>query len=229
MQEHRLSGGRQIRIGPWRGTTDIATLATYADQPLSTSLVIEALDQLRGQGYRSVITAALPPADQAAFRSVGFDTERELALLRRQLDQTLPGTEQRFRRWRRRDFDPIVAVDHAAFEPFWRFDDTAIRDALDATPHRTLRVNRAGPIEGYALSGVSRDHGYLQRLAVHPDAAGRGFGRALLIDALRWMRQRGALDVFVNTQTDNTRALALYESTGFTREPEGLAILHGDL
>jgi ribosomal protein S18 acetylase RimI-like enzyme len=43
------------------------------------------------------------------------------------------------------------------------------------------------------------------------------------------MRWRGADQVYVNTQDDNERALALYERNGFVPEPGGLAILSKDL
>ena len=79
------------------------------------------------------------------------------------------------------------------------------------------------------MTGRAGHHGYLQRLAVHPSARGRGFGRALIDDALRWIRRGGARQCLVNTQAYNYDALALYEECGFERLPTGLAVLSADL
>jgi ribosomal protein S18 acetylase RimI-like enzyme len=50
-------------------------------------------------------------------------------------------------------------------------------------------------------------------------------GRALVLDGLSWLRRRGAERVVVNTQLENRKALALYESLGFRRESRGLSVL----
>ena len=42
-----------------------------------------------------------------------------------------------------------------------------------------------------------------------------GFGRALVVDGLRWMSRRGVRRALVNTAEDNHAALALYLSLGF--------------
>jgi ribosomal protein S18 acetylase RimI-like enzyme len=221
--------GRTVRVGPWRGDETVATIATFIDQRLDAPSVGQILDRLTTQGYQRAITAALAVREHDAFAANGFEPLRHLTLLRRSLDDPVARTPERMRRWRRRRFEPVLAVDHAAFEPFWRFDETALREALEATPHRLLRVDSLTEPTGYALSGVARNSAYLQRLAVHPDAAGHGVGSTLLLDALRWMRFRGADEAFVNTQDDNERALALYRRHGFEPEPEGLTIFERDL
>lgn len=71
--------------------------------------------------------------------------------------------------------------------------------------------------------------GYVQRLAVHPDAQGQGLGRRLLLDGLHWMQRGGAWVASVNTQFDNSPALALYESVGFREEDFGLSVLAATL
>lgn len=229
MKNLTVARGRTVRVGPWRNDPAVATVATFVDQPLDASAVTAIVGRLADQGYERVITAALTVPEQEAFGACGFEPVRHLTLLRRDLLEAIPRTSTRLRRWRRRRYDDVLRVDSAAFDDFWRFDTTALREALDATPHRLLRVDSTSRPNGYALSGVARSRAYLQRLAVHPDAQGGGLGAALLLDALRWMRWRGADEVFVNTQEDNARALALYERHGFEREPGGLAILERGL
>jgi ribosomal-protein-alanine N-acetyltransferase len=134
-------------------------------------------------------------------------------------------------RGRRRDAGSVLAIDAAAFPSFWRLDQVGLDDALSATPSVRYRVavDGDGAPVGYAVTGRAGPRGYLQRLAVHPAAQGRGIGGALVIDALRWLRRWSAREALVNTQEDNGTALALYERLGFEREPEGLAVLRREL
>ena len=225
MKNLTVGRGRTVRVGPWRNDSKTASVATFVDQHLDRSAVREIVARLHADGYRRIVTAALTVEEQDAFLASGFSPLRSLTLLRRSLSHPVPRSDVRIRRWRRRRHDDVLRVDAAAFDDFWRFDEAALREALDATPHRMLRVDASQPPRAYALSGVARSRAYLQRLAVHPDAAGQGLGTALLLDALRWMRWRGAVEAYVNTQDDNERALALYDRHGFTAEPDGLAIL----
>jgi ribosomal protein S18 acetylase RimI-like enzyme len=117
-------------------------------------------------------------------------------------------------------------VDRAAFEPFWRFDVEALREARRATPrHRYRVITNADGVQGYAVTGLAGQRGYLQRLAVDPDSEGRGLGRTLVDDSFGWLRRRHATQIMVNTQERNQRALALYRDVGFEPEPSGLVVL----
>lgn len=57
-------------------------------------------------------------------------------------------------------------------------------------------------------------------LAVHPDARGRGIGRALSEECVRRARERGATAVVVHTTELMAIARGLYERMGFVRAPE---------
>jgi ribosomal protein S18 acetylase RimI-like enzyme len=46
-----------------------------------------------------------------------------------------------------------------------------------------------------------------------------------VLDGLAWLERRGVERAVVNTQLENRKALALYESLGFRREPRGLSVL----
>ncbi|MBW3576001.1 MAG: GNAT family N-acetyltransferase [Actinobacteria bacterium] len=219
-------GPERLRMGPWRGDARVACLAPVADTPGPTPAMVEhCCDMLVRQGFGEVVTAALSIHEQRGFLLSGFDVREELHLLSRALD-TLPRVpDAPLRRGRRRDRRPTLEIDAMAFPPFWRLDETGLVDAMAATPSARFRVAGHGPVLGYAVSGRAGARGYLQRLAVHPGAQGRGLGRALVLDGLRWMRRGGAVRAMVNTQLDNDRALQLYQSLGFQMEPTGLAVL----
>ncbi len=73
--------------------------------------------------------------------------------------------------------------------------------------------------------------GYIEELYVVADHRGKGLGRSLLDGALELCRERGAKYVGLGTSTDDTAALGLYESAGFTNleGPNGPSMLWYEL
>jgi ribosomal protein S18 acetylase RimI-like enzyme len=69
---------------------------------------------------------------------------------------------------------------------------------------------------------------YLEELYVAPERRGEGIGRALLEATMDAAREAGAVRIDLGTSVDDTAAIALYESCGFTnreREPDGPQML----
>jgi ribosomal protein S18 acetylase RimI-like enzyme len=128
------------------------------------------------------------------------------------------------------DRGAVLALDHQAFDEFWRLDEVGLDDAIAATPSARFRVAVAEGdptpgVVGYTVVGRASHRGYLKRLEVAPTQHGRGLGRVLLLDGTRWLERRRVKRVMVNTQEQNASALALYEREGFERQPGGLAVL----
>jgi GNAT superfamily N-acetyltransferase len=220
--------GVRMRVRPWRGRSDTAELsAVPAGGAVPPGLVSMAVERARDRGYAVVVTPALPGGEWRPYVDAGFEVREELHLLGHDLldlpDRGAPGRRHRTRRVLRRDRDRVLAIDHAAFDPFWRLDGDALEDAVRATPSARFRIEREG--RGYALTGRAGDRGYLQRLAVDPATQGAGLGSALVVDGLWWLRRWRVREALVNTQTSNERAVALYERLGFRRRDDGLAVL----
>jgi ribosomal protein S18 acetylase RimI-like enzyme len=69
---------------------------------------------------------------------------------------------------------------------------------------------------------------YLEELYVAPPLRGHGIGRALLEAAMDTARKRGATRMDLCTSEDDTAAMGLYESSGFTNRegrPDGPVML----
>jgi GNAT superfamily N-acetyltransferase len=70
---------------------------------------------------------------------------------------------------------------------------------------------------------------YLEELYVAPGERGQGTGRALLEAAIEAARRAGAAHIDLATSEEDTAAIALYESCGFTNResrPDGPTMLY---
>jgi ribosomal protein S18 acetylase RimI-like enzyme len=123
--------------------------------------------------------------------------------------------------------EDLLAIDAAAFTPFWRFDEAGLREAMEATGRSRVLIIRdaeGGPA-GFAIVGFGSAISYLQRVAVHPQWQGQGMGRSLVRVAARKARSAGAKVMLLNTQIDNHAAIRMYESEGYVTLPDPLALL----
>lgn len=222
------ASGVRIRVRPWRGRDDTAEcLAAPIGALVPPDLVRDALARARRAGYVRAVTPALPPYEWQPYLDTGFDIRERLHLLGHHLLDLPERSGVRSRRVGRRDMDRVLEIDQAAFQPFWRLDRAGLDEADRATPSSRFRILRDG--SGYALFGRAGTRGYVQRLAVMPEAEGRGLGAAMVVDGLYWLRRWRSAEALVNTQETNERAVALYERLGFRRRPGGLAVLEIDL
>jgi len=229
---HTLRFGRAwARLGPWSADPGVARLVASPDALLDTPAVEACVERARTLGYRGIVTNALGDAETPPFRDAGFVVHERLHLLAAGLVTAPPANDgEAVGRVRHRDYDEVLALDAAAFTSSWQLGRAGLADALRATPHRQFRATRdGGAITGYAITGLAGRSGYLQRIATDPGRRRSGIGRALVQDAFRYLWERAAARVFVNTQLDNHAALALYAACGFELLTSGLTVLERDL
>ncbi len=225
------TGTDRFRIGDWHGDDRVAYMAPASDlMKPTTDGIRRCIEHLQTEGYRGAVTSALRSFEATPFLQLGFEERERLEVLRHDLRAlpTAPRRGPRPRRARRSDHDEVLRIDAAAFDTFWQLDEAGLVEALDATPFVRFRVIGGTPPTGYMVCGRAARVGYLQRLAVHPDAGGHGHGLALVADALRWLKMRGANTALVNTQITNDSALKLYTRVGFEFDNERLAVLGRD-
>jgi ribosomal protein S18 acetylase RimI-like enzyme len=183
--------------------------------------------RLLSLGVTGVISPPLPLSARRAWHQAGFEEYIDLALMRRSLDSSCAPPSHLVVERDDNDLTELLAIDAAAFPPFWRFNKEGLEEAIGATSRSTTLTilgGDASPI-AYAVVGFGSAISYLQRVAVHPDWQGHGMGRSLLRVAARKAHSAGAKVLLLNTQTDNNSALALYEDEGFVQLPEPLTLL----
>lgn len=111
------------------------------------------------------------------------------------------------------DLEAVARLDAAAFDPLWHYGAKALWELLFAG---RVQVALLGDrIVGYTAMTVRNHEAHLTRIAVHPDVQGRGVGRLLLTDAIRYAYGEGASAVTLNTQLSNARSQRLYQAYGF--------------
>jgi ribosomal protein S18 acetylase RimI-like enzyme len=131
---------------------------------------------------------------------------RLLDAFNQEYDEPTPGADALAERARRRMADSDITFLLAGDEPFGLAQVRLFRsmwsDGLQAT---------------------------LDELYVAPDRRGEGHGRKLLEATIELARERGAVSIDLNTSEDDTAAMALYESAGFTNRegrPDGPKMLY---
>lgn len=224
----------RARLGSWPYESDVAHLVLLDHHMVpDASDVARWIVEARATGARALRTGALFATSTPAFHEAGFETIDRLRLLEldpsgRQSDDppARSGAPARLKRLRPSMLDEASRVDHRAFAAPWANDAAGLGDIMSATPHHRSRcVHLDGRMVAFVMSGRAGTWGYIQRLAVDPSAQRVGLGRALVDDAVRWMRRRHVERVLVNTASDNVAALSLYRSYGFTDRPDDLTIL----
>ena len=125
-------------------------------------------------------------------------------------------------------FARLAEIDQSAFPEGWRNDAASLVEIAEATPAARSRLARGSSTKrvlGFAITGQAGTTGYLQRLAVDPDAQRMGIGRQLVDDAVEWLMRRGSSRALVNTGVDNHAAIRMYERASFGRLDDELVVL----
>ena len=217
-------GWARAESRPWNDTIDLAHLRLVRGG--GPTFIDDCSDALAEVGAAGVLSPPLPRTAQSMWCDAGFAPYASLSLMRRRLGKVPPpghlvveGSDS--------DITEALRIDAAAFDEFWRFDEYALAEAMTSTPRTVLHTVGApdGGLCGYAVTGVGATLSYLQRVAVDPRFQGAGIGRALVRASARWAAKAGAVAIMLNTQIENTPAIALYESEGFDTLDEPLEVL----
>ena len=209
---------------PWNDATPMAHLRVHRGGPGFLEECAAALLAL--PGVTGVLSPPLLPAARGPWEQAGFALHARLVLMRRELD-SMTAPDHVVATGDLRDLPDALRVDQAAFDTFWRFDRTALLEAVQATHQGAIHLVRrpGGGLAGYAITGRGGTLAYLQRVAVDPAWQGRGLGRSLVRTAAEWARGHGASALLLNTPEGNGSAAALYASEGFRTVTRDLAVL----
>lgn len=112
--------------------------------------------------------------------------------------------------------EDIAALHARLFNPPW--DSDSLRSLLDH-PAGTAFVATLGKpsnVVGFVLGQLAGDEAEILTVGVHPDCQRLGIGRMLVEGLIRSLQRVEAQRIFLEVAADNTAALGLYQSLGFT-------------
>jgi len=220
-------GWARAEARPWNDAVNDASLRL---QRGGSAFLEACVHRLTTLGAPSVLSSPLAPSARRPWEDAGFVEYLNLALMRLSLDGAIEAPQHLVVRDDDHNIDQMLAIDHAAFPDFWRFDRAALLESTHATSSSSVFVIRDGDsgITGYAVAGYGHAISYLQRVAVDPAWQGQGMGRSLVRAAARSARRSGSKAMLLNTQFDNEPAITLYEEEGFVQLPESLAVLKAE-
>lgn len=239
------SGSTSAHIRPWVNDPTCGFLVISGSNgsrmTLPDDVVLEQwLSTAHQWGYNRIRTSALTPSLAAPLYDLGFQTAQHLSLLsvahadkpRFNIPKDVAPKPVRAARLSRTStvMSDIIAIDQESFPSPWHLDADALREAMRATRTSRLLVSRHNSrVDGFVLVGATGSTGFLQRLAVRPNARRTGTATRLVAAALQWSFKKGCSTTVVNTETTNDAALGVYASFGFAPMDEGLVVLECEL
>jgi ribosomal protein S18 acetylase RimI-like enzyme len=160
----------------------------------------------------------------------GFESRQSIVMLEWQYQPWAPREADgvRIRKMTEADIPSVVTLDGASFDPLWHNSYETMRRALSQSLFATVAEDERGII-GYQLTTGSGARTHLARLAVHPATQGSGVGRALLRQLFGTLVHNGYQKLSVNTQSDNSASLRLYQKLGFIRTGEAYPVYFFDV
>lgn len=97
----------------------------------------------------------------------------------------------------------------------WNDPRRDIRRKLSVQPELFLIGAEGGRIEATAMAGYDGHRGWVNYLAVHPDARGLGHGRALMAELERLLEAVGCPKLNLQIRADNEQAMGFYRALGY--------------
>lgn len=179
--------------------------------------------EMQQSGKKTKVAAiVVKPWFQNLLSASGFDLNQNIVMLELKHEDArlfpVP-TDIRIRPMELSDMPLVADVDLRAFGPFWHNTEHVLHKARLQCASATVAEDDSGII-GYQLSMKNSLGAHLARLAVIPEAQGRGVGAGLVSQLIRSFGVGQLSRLSVNTQSDNATSLALYKKLGFLRTGE---------
>lgn len=112
-----------------------------------------------------------------------------------------------------RDLEAVSALEAACFSIPW--SACLLSDSMESRFDTLWVLEADSAILGYCDLRVIADEGELMRIAVLPEARGKGYARDLMETLVRYCGERGVRLIILEVRASNQSALKLYQSYDF--------------
>ena len=125
----------------------------------------------------------------------------------------------RIREFHRGDEEAVVLLWQACeLTRSWNDPRKDIERKLAHSPALFLVGEDEGEVVGSVMAGYDGHRGWVNYLAVHPSARGRGLGRALMDAAEERLLAQGCPKINLQVRAENEAACAFYGAVGYERQ-----------
>lgn len=114
------------------------------------------------------------------------------------------------------DIPQVSALEQAIFSDAW--SRNLIREGLSSHLDTWFVLEEGGFVRGYCNLRIIAGEGEVERIAVHPDCRGLGYGKKLMERMAVFAREQGVSEMTLEVRAGNLAAINLYESCGFVQE-----------
>lgn len=141
-----------------------------------------------------------------------------------------------------RDFFPIsTRITRNLNYPLWHLEDVllplfeknynydSLRETIRSANHIWCAYENHTCLGCVLMTDIGSNGGlYMMLFGVRKSFQGRGIGKQLLQNIIRWSRMQGYRFIYLHTEHDNRKAIQMYERAGFTQgyyQPDLIDIL----
>ena len=116
------------------------------------------------------------------------------------------------------DIEAVMALEAECMPHPWSRDDIAA--LFDSENKIALIAEEDGCTAGYVGASMVIDEAEIGNICVSPKFRRRGIAKALLNELIRVLKERGVCVLFLEVESTNTGAIALYEQNAFEKYSE---------
>ena len=117
------------------------------------------------------------------------------------------------------DEDAVIALwERCGLVRPWNDPGKDIRRKLKVNPELFLVGTSEGVIAAAVIAGYEGHRGWINYLAVDPAHQLRGWGRAIMAEAERRLREIGCPKINLQVRTSNRGVIAFYKRLGYTMD-----------
>ena len=112
------------------------------------------------------------------------------------------------------DLPQVVKIERESYRSPWPLEDF-VRELTINTRAQYFVALEDELIVGFVGTWLLADEGHITNVAVTPEKRGKGYGKILILEAIKSLREKQASYIILEVRVSNEKAVNLYKSFGF--------------